>query len=103
MHSELPAPVVIGGNASGVAGEDFSIMCNFTLIPNLITIPTVHWMNSIDSVLSDTNVLSLSPLLTSHGGQYTCIVNINITQLNLSLTGSGTTNIIVDSKFSKVL
>ena len=36
--------------------------------------------------------------MTSDGGQYTCIVNINITELDISLTGNGTTNLIVQSE-----
>ena len=51
-------------------------------------------------MVSTTSILSLSPLLTSYGGQYTCIVNINITELDISSTGNGTTIVIVESKLS---
>ena len=70
------------------------------MIDNLITAPTIHWVKSIDFIVSSTSTLSLTPLMTSDGGQYTCIVNINITELDISLTGSGTTNIIVESQLS---
>ena len=70
------------------------------MIPNLITDPTIHWVNSTDIMVSTTSILLLSPLLTSYGGQYTCIVNINIIELNISLTDNGTTNVIVESKLS---
>ena len=70
------------------------------MIPNLITDPTIHWVNSTDFMVSTTSTLLLSPLLTSHGGQYTCIVNINIIELDISLTGNGTTNVTVESKLS---
>ena len=70
------------------------------MIDNLITAPTIHWLNSIDSIVSSTSSLSLTPLMTSDGGQYTCIVNINITELDISFTGNGTTNLIVQSELS---
>ena len=70
------------------------------MIDNLITDPTIHWVNSTNFIVSSTSSLSLTPLMTSDGGQYTCIVNINIIELDISLSGSGTTNIIVKSKFS---
>ena len=70
------------------------------MIANLITDPTIHWLNSIDFIVSSTTTLSLTPLMTSDGGQYTCIVNINIIELDISLTGNGTTNIIVQSQLS---
>ena len=92
--------MVIGGDVTSIAGELFTIECNYTMIPNLITDPTIYWVDSTDFIVSTTSTLSLSPLLTSDGGQYTCIVNINIIELNISLTGNGTTNVIVESKFS---
>ena len=39
-------------------------------------------------IVSSTSTLSLTPLMTSDGGQYTCIVNINIIELDISLTGN---------------
>ena len=70
------------------------------MIPNLITDPTIHWVNPTDFMVSTTSTLSLSPLLTSFGGQYTCIVDIDIIELNISLTGNGITIVIVESKLS---
>ena len=73
------------------------------MIDNLIIDPTIHWVNSMDSIVSSTSSLSLTPLMTSDGGQYTCIVNINIIELDISLTGNGTTNIIVQSEFLRMI
>ena len=100
FSSELQIPEIFGDVETAIAGQPFSTKCNYTVIDNLITDPTIHWVNSIDSIVSSTSTLSLTPLMTSDGGQYTCIVNINITELDISLTGSGTTNIIVKSEFS---
>ena len=73
------------------------------MIYNLITDPTIHWLNSTNFIVSSTITLLLTPLMTSDGGQYTCIVNINITELNISFTGSGTTNLIVQSEFLRMI
>ena len=92
--------MVFGGDVTSTAGELFSIDCNYTMIPNLITDPHIHWVNSTNIMVSTTSTLSLSPLRTSDGGQYTCIVDINITELDISLNGNGTTNVTVESKLS---
>ena len=72
-----------------IAGQPFSTKCN-----------TIH---SLGFIVSSTSTLSLTPLMTSDGGQYTCIVNINITELDISLNGNGTTNLIVQSEFLKMI
>ena len=100
FSSELPIPEIFGDIETVIAGQPFNRECIYTVIANLITDPTIHWVNSMDSIVSSTSTLSLTPLMTSDGGQYTCIVNINITELNISLTGNGITNIIVESELS---
>ena len=100
LSSELPNPQIFGDVKTSLAGQSFSTKCNYSVIDNLITAPTIHWVNSTNFIVSSTSSLSLTPLMTSDGGQYTCIVNINITELNISLTGNGTTNIIVESELS---
>ena len=96
--SELMAPVVTGQTLTGVAGQSFSVECVFTMTPHLITSPTVQWLDSTDSVVSDNGTLSLNPLMTSDGGVYTCRVDINISQLNVFLTGEGDTILAVESE-----
>ena len=92
--------MVIGGDVTSTAGQTITIDCNYTMIPNLITDPTIYWVNPANFIVSTTSTLLLSPLRTSHGGQYTCIVNIIIIELDISLTGNGITNVIVESKLS---
>ena len=100
FSSELPIPEIFGDVETAIAGQPFNGECIYTVIDNLITDPTIHWVNSTNFIVSSTSTLSLTPLMTSDGGQYTCIVNINITELNISFTGNGTTNIIVQSELS---
>ena len=92
-------PLTVDEDAlSYIAGQSLSVECMFQMTDNLIRPPTVQWVNSSGSVQSDTSTLSLSPLLTSHGGEYTCTVTINIPELNILLTSEGTTTITVQSK-----
>ena len=79
------------------AGQPLTVECMFQIIDNLIKPPIVLWINSAGSVLSDTSTLSFSPLLTSHGGEYTCNVTINIPELNILLSGEGNSRITVQS------
>ena len=80
------------------AGGTFSKDCSFSSPADLVRSPTVHWLDSTLSRVSDNGTLSFPHLLTSHGGEYVCVVNISIPQLSISLTGSGTTTLIVQSK-----
>ena len=90
--------VTVVDDISSRAGQPLSIECSFQTLNNLIRPPIVQWMNSAGSVQSDTSTLSFSPLLTSHGGEYTCTVTINIPELNILLSGEGNTRITVQSK-----
>ena len=97
------APVVEEMDNTSMAGQPFSAECNFTTIPNLVTAPSVQWLNSTGSVVSENAELSLSPLLTSHGGEYLCVVTISIPQLYILLTANGSTTVTVESEFSAQL
>ena len=90
--------ITVVDEISSRAGQPLSIECSFQALSNLIRPPIVQWMNSTGSVQSDTSTLSFSPLLTSHGGEYTCTVIINIPELNIMLSGRGNTRITVQSE-----
>ena len=102
-YTEQIAPVVYEENVTSTAGQPLSIQCNFTMIPNLVDAPIVQWLSSTGSVVSNTNTFTLSPLLTSHGGSYNCIVNISIPKLDILLIANGNTTVIVESEFSAQL
>ena len=64
----------------------------------LTTPPTVLWSEPRGSVQSDTGRLTFSPLLTSHGGVYTCRVTISIPEISLQLTDDCNITLSVESK-----
>ena len=50
------------------------------------------------SGVTSTRTLTFSPLLTSHGAQYTCQATINIPSINVTKSGSDSTDVMVQSK-----
>ena len=96
-HSVEPkAPTVTGGSVIREAGESFSIDCNFKAPRNLVDPPSVVWLKGTQ--VSSNKTLSFPLLKTSQGGNYICRVSISIESLNLTLSGSDTTALIVKSK-----
>ena len=97
--AELMTPNVNETNLTSPAGQPLSVECSFLHVPaGLIRPPTVQWLDSRGSVQSDTGRLTFSPLQTSHGGVYTCRVNISIPEISLQLTDDGDTTLSVESK-----
>ena len=104
--------VIVSGNTTITAGEELQLICTVTTVDYLVAsaVVTVQW--SGDSVgesvvtesITNTNgvtsmkTLTFNPLLTSHGAQYTCIAIINISSINVMMTSSNSTNIMVQSK-----
>ena len=91
-------PTVEENTLNSTAGQPFTLVCTFMMPDNLIRPPIVQWLNSTGDVLSDSISLYFPVLRTSHGGEYTCTVNISIPELDIELTEDGNTNITVLSK-----
>ena len=97
------------GAVISTAGDEIELTCNVTVPENLTVQPTVQWSGG--SVGSEgvtesatnhtgaisTRTLTFSPLLTSHGAQYTCQAEINISSINVTKTGSMIVDIFVQS------
>ena len=96
--AELLKPDVHENKLNSIAGQNFSIECEFTIPDNVFRAPSVEWLNSTGHMMSVTSNLTFSPLLTSDGGEYTCNVTINITELGVVKTGVGSTTLTVQSK-----
>ena len=101
--------MTISGNIVGTAGDELQLICTVTTVDNLVesALVTVQWSGGSvgsDGVTEDNttnsgvSTLTFNPLLTSHGAQYTCQAMINISSINVMVTGSGSTNIMVRSK-----
>ena len=103
--------MTISGPTTGTAGEEFQLTCSVSGVEYLTAQPTVQWSGgSVDSgngvTQSDTThsgvmsmrTLTFSPLRTSHGAQYTCQANINISSISVMKTGSESSDVMVQSK-----
>ena len=97
-YAEPTKPVIEERNFTETAGEPFSVECKSTAPLNLVEPPSILWLNSNGSVVSTNKTLSFPELHTSDAGNYTCVVNISISKLDLSLSGSGTITLLVESK-----
>ena len=111
-HStDLPDPeVATSADATMTAGGVLELTCTVTVVENLIVEPTLQWIGgSVGSAgvtesattvsgATSTRNLTFSPLLTSHGAQYTCQATINISSINVTKTGSNSTDVMVQSK-----
>ena len=93
----------------GVMGDEIELTCNVTVPENLTVQPTVQWSGgsvgsegvteSATTVSGVTSIrtLTFSPLLTSHGAQYTCQAVINIPSISVTKTGNMIVDIFVQS------
>ena len=99
----------VDGDVMGTAGEEFQLTCTVAVPEHLAVQPTVQWSGG--SVGSDgvtenattvsgahsTRTLTFSPLLTSHGAQYSCQAVIDIPSISVMRNGSNSANLIVQS------
>ena len=112
----LPPPVVTTSSyGSTIAGSVYSLVCMVKVVDGLVVVPDVVWMKDGGVLVNGTNTtltrtvsggnstlnLTFNPLLTSHGGQYTCVATISVPQLSLNITNSSAVTVSVQSEFDK--
>ena len=85
------------------------------VVDGLVVVPDVVWMKDGKVLVKGTNItltkavsggnttlnLTFSPLLTSHGGHYTCVATISIPQISLNIINSSAIHVSVLSKLIK--
>ena len=111
LHADLPdLEVAVSPDTTITAGDELELTCTVTVVENLIVELTVQWIGgSVGSAgvtesattvsgVTSTRMLTFSPLLTSHGAQYTCQATINIPSINVAKTGNDSTDVMVQSK-----
>ena len=113
----LPPPVLITSSyGSSIAGSVYSLVCMVKVVDGLVAVPDVVWMKdggilvngmntTLPSIVSGGNSIlnfTFNPLLTSQGGQYTCVATISVPQLSLNITNSSAVTVSVQSEFNNV-
>ena len=112
----LPQPLVtISTDGVDIAGENFGLTCTVSVIEGLTdnAVLTTSWTDESGgrllgssygpgtqaALMTTTNVtLSYAPLLTSHGGQYTCMANLNVPNISMNRNASASIDLTVNSK-----
>ena len=102
----------VDGDIMGTAGTEFQLICSVTVTEGLTVQPTVQWsggsVGSEGVTESATNhsgtismrTLTFSPLLTSHGAQYTCQAEINVSSISVMRNGSNSTDLVAQSMWN---
>ena len=105
LSTALPPPVVTLSPTSGVptAGQTYSLTCSVETVPHLVVEPNIEWTKlngrSMVSMSSGYSLpLQFDPLMASHGNLYTCRASIDITDINVSLSGEKSIELIVTCK-----
>ena len=96
------------------AGESYTLTCTVEVVERLTVTPDVEWLDPDNNTITTggditvgspqrsgtttTLTLTFNPLLTSHGGEYTCRANITIEDISVDITGSDSFEVIVQSK-----
>ena len=85
--------ITITSTGTGVVGESYSVTCsvdvsNFYIIIVETTIVKIGEgvINSSESSGDNSVSISYTPLMTSHSGQYQCIVNISQTDISYQVS-----------------
>ena len=109
--------MTVTGEPTGTApsaGESYTLTCIVEVVEGLIVRPDVEWLDPDNNAVATggditvgspqtsntttTLTLIFNPLLTSHGGEYTCRANITIEEILVDITGSDSFEVIVQSK-----
>ena len=90
-------------------GQSYTLTCNVMVVPHLVVEPTIQWTRQNEAELITTSSsgtslqLSFDPLQLSDGDIYTCTANINITDIETSVTNDTSRDVIVMSKLYNIL
>ena len=104
--------MAISDTTVGTAGDELQLICTATTVDNLVesALVTVQWSGgsvgsdevTVDNIINNgVSTLTFNPLLSSHGAKYTCQAMINISSINVMVTGSNSIDIMVQSKLIK--
>ena len=110
-HTDLPPPnATISGATVGTAGYEFQLTCIMTVVDHLIanSTRTIQWSGGsvgLEDDVTESNTshdgmrtLTFSPLRTSHGAEYICQAEINISSASVMKTDIKHAGVIVQSK-----
>ena len=84
------------------AGDEQSLECTVSVVPNLTVLPTLEWLHSNSGMVASTAGThlntTLNPVKTSDAGQYICKATVVIESIGVRVENQSVTNITVQSK-----
>ena len=104
----IPSPVIyITAIGTGAIGESYSVVCTVDVDDNLYNIVVNTTLakigegviNSFMSSKDNSVSISYTPLMTSHSGQYKCLINISQIDISYQVSYIETFTINTTSKF----
>lgn len=121
MTDVLPPNINIIVDGMPIAGQAFSLLCRVRVPDGLTMEPQIMWVSPQGNILSSeggvtvgnqpvignpsrltTYTIQFSPLLTSHGGTYTCQATVNSPYQTIQQSASRTENVSVQSKIVEI-
>ena len=86
-------------NSLALAGQSFRLTCSALPQEGVGGTVTLTWTRN-DMELPAANessgaLVSISPVLTSHGGQYTCTARLTFPEAGIDISGANTTSISI--------
>ena len=98
--------MAISGLSSGTAGQSLLLTCTVTVVDHLVEEPFVWWTGGsvggssgvTQSNVSGVSTLIFDPLQTSHGNEYTCVTEIHIDAIRLTISNNRSSNVTVLSE-----
>ena len=96
-----PTVSIVHSSLSVMAGGSLTLNCSASVQQGITGSPTLMWTRGgdhlPDGASSDGPSLTFDPLLTSHGGVYTCTVRLTIPEAGVDVAGANTTRVVVQS------
>ena len=108
MIVAIPAPVInITAIGTGVIGDSYSVVCSvdvdnnlYNIVVNTTIVKTGETLTNSSAIFGDKSVsISYIPLMTSHSGQYQCLINISQMDISYQVSYIETFTINITSKF----
>ena len=81
-----------------MAGESLTLTCSASLQEGITGSPTLMWTRG-GVQQSNEPTLTFDPLLTSHGGVYTCTARV-IPEAGVDVAGANSTNVVVQGLYN---
>ena len=100
MSAPLPPTVSIAYFSSPVmAGQSLTLICSAVVQEGISGNPTLMWTrDGVGDFIVPGSLLTFEPLLTSHGGVYTCTATLTIPEARVDVSGVNATILYVQSK-----